>query len=173
MSNRRLVPLNVVSLPTAPTGTSRPGDIYHNSTDGNLYVSDGSVWVSLGGADGPYNSSDFAADFSARTTDDLAEGTNRLYFTVQRARSATAGVYDPAGAASAAQTAAESYTDTRLSTFTGLPDQSGFANYFLGTDGTTASWKSVPGVGNLDGGFPSTNFTSVAPVDGGSISWPS
>lgn len=112
MSNRRLVPLNVVSLPTAPAGVARAGDIYHNSTDGNLYVSDGTAWVSLGGADGPYNSSNFAADFSARTTDDLAEGTNRLYFTVQRARSATAGVYDPAGSADAAEQSAKAYSDS-------------------------------------------------------------
>lgn len=111
MSNRRLVPLNVVSLPTAPTGTSTAGDIYHNSTDGNLYVSDGTTWVSLGGADGPYNSSNFATDFSARTTDDLSEGSERLYFTVQRARSATSGIYDPAGSADAAEQAAKSYAD--------------------------------------------------------------
>lgn len=45
-------------------------------------------------------------------TDDLAEGTTNLYFTNQRALDATASAYDVAGAASAAQTAAEAYADT-------------------------------------------------------------
>lgn len=45
-------------------------------------------------------------------TDDLAEGTTNLYFTNQRALDATSAAYDAAGAASAAQTAAESYADS-------------------------------------------------------------
>jgi len=44
------------------------------------------------------------------TTSDLVEGTN-LYFTDQRALDATATAYDPAGSASAAQSAAELYAD--------------------------------------------------------------
>lgn len=43
-------------------------------------------------------------------TDDVAEGTN-LYFTNQRALDATSSAYDTAGAAAAAQTAAQSYAD--------------------------------------------------------------
>jgi hypothetical protein len=46
------------------------------------------------------------------TTDDLAEGTTNKYFTDQRALDATASAYDAAGAASAAQTAAENYADS-------------------------------------------------------------
>jgi hypothetical protein len=45
------------------------------------------------------------------TTDDLDEGTTNKYFTDQRALDATASAYDVAGAAAAAQSAAESYAD--------------------------------------------------------------
>lgn len=50
------------------------------------------------------------------TTDDLDEGTTNKYFTDQRALDATAAAYDPAGSASSAQTAAEGYADTAIST---------------------------------------------------------
>ena len=50
------------------------------------------------------------SDISNHDTGDLAEGTN-LYFTNQRALDATAAAYDAAGAASAAQTAAQNYAD--------------------------------------------------------------
>lgn len=143
MSNRRLVPLNVVSLPTAPAGVARPGDVYHNSVDGNLYVSNGTVWTSLGGADGPYGSGDFAADFAQRDTDDLTEGTSNLYFTVARARSATAGVYDPAGSAANAEAAANAYTDAAIADFDALPEQTGNAGKYLTTNGTSTSWGSI------------------------------
>ena len=51
------------------------------------------------------------SDISNHDTDDLGEGINNLYFTDARAQDALAGMYDPAGSASAAQTAAESYAD--------------------------------------------------------------
>lgn len=57
------------------------------------------------------------SDISNHSTTNLTEGTN-LYFTDARAQSAMAGLYDPAGSASAAQTAAESYTDTREAAIT-------------------------------------------------------
>jgi len=44
-------------------------------------------------------------------TDDLVEGTTNKYFTDQRALDATASAYDVAGAAAAAQVAAEDYAD--------------------------------------------------------------
>lgn len=50
------------------------------------------------------------------TTDDLAEGVTNLYFTNQRALDATAAAYDAAGSASAAQAAAQTYTDGEIST---------------------------------------------------------
>jgi hypothetical protein len=50
------------------------------------------------------------SDISNHDTGDLSEGTN-LYFTNQRALDATASAYDAAGAAAAAQTAAEGYAD--------------------------------------------------------------
>ena len=46
-------------------------------------------------------------------TDDVSEGTN-LYFTNQRALDATAQAYDLVGSASAAQSAAESYTNSAI-----------------------------------------------------------
>lgn len=58
------------------------------------------------------------SDISNHNTDALGEGTTNLYFTDARAQSAMAGLYDPAGSASAAQTAAESYTDTREAAIT-------------------------------------------------------
>lgn len=113
MSNRRLVPLNVVALPALPVGGHRPGDLVYNETDGNLYISDGASWTNLGGgSDGPYSSAAFTTDFSAQTTDALTEGTSNLYFTNQRAIDATAGTYDPSGSAAAAQAAAQAYSDS-------------------------------------------------------------
>jgi hypothetical protein len=46
------------------------------------------------------------------TTDDLTEGSTNKYFTDQRAQDALAGMYDPAGSASSAQTAAQNYADS-------------------------------------------------------------
>ena len=143
MSNRRLVPLNVVSLPTAPSGVARAGDLYHNSTDGNLYVSDGTAWTALGGADGPYGSGDFDYDFSRKTTDDLTEGSTNKYFTAQRALTATQGAYDAYGSAVAAEVAANLYTDQAIAGFDALPTQTGNAGKFLSTNGTTTSWQTV------------------------------
>lgn len=58
-----------------------------------------------------YTSSSFNTDFAAKDTDDLSEGTTNKYFTAQRALDATASAYDVAGAAAAAQDAAETYAD--------------------------------------------------------------
>lgn len=48
---------------------------------------------------------------NALDTDDIEEGTTNKYFTDQRALDATSAAYDPAGSASAAQTAAQIYAD--------------------------------------------------------------
>jgi hypothetical protein len=56
-------------------------------------------------------------DLTGFDTDDLTEGTTNLYFTNQRALDATSAAYDAAGAASAAQTAAESYADGLASNY--------------------------------------------------------
>lgn len=143
MSNRRLVPLNVVALPVVPTGGHRAGDLVYLETDGNLYVSDGQSWTALGGAVGPYGSVDFAADFAAQTTDNLTEGADNLYFTEARARAATDGMYDPAGSAIAAEIAANLYTDAAIADFDALPSQTGNAGKYLTTDGTATSWGEV------------------------------
>lgn len=49
----------------------------------------------------------------ALSTSDIEEGS-RLYFTPARAQAALAGLYDAAGSASAAQTAAELYADGKI-----------------------------------------------------------
>ncbi len=58
------------------------------------------------------------SSLSNHNTDDLSEGSSNLYFTNQRALDATASAYDTAGSASAAQAAAEDYTDTALLSYT-------------------------------------------------------
>lgn len=76
------------------------------------------------------------SDISNHNTDDLAEGSSNLYFTNTRARQAISGgtgisydnstgviavtsnTYDAYGAASAAESAANSYTDTQLANYT-------------------------------------------------------
>ena len=63
------------------------------------------------------------SDISNFDTDDLAEGTAQ-YFTNARAQAALAGMYDVAGAAAAAQSAAESYADGLASNY----DAAGSAN---------------------------------------------
>lgn len=150
MSNRRLVPLNVVALPALPVGGHRPGDLVYNETDGNLYVSDGSSWTNLGGAAGPYGSADFGTDFAAQSTDGLTEGTTNLYFTDARAVAATAGAYDPAGSSLQAEVAANLYTDQSIQAFDGLPDQTGNSGRFLTTDGASASWEVVDTSGAVE-----------------------
>jgi hypothetical protein len=51
-------------------------------------------------------------------TDDIEEGVTNLYFTNQRALDATASAYDASGAASTAETNANTYTDTALQDYT-------------------------------------------------------
>lgn len=85
-------------------GTPATGQFYFNSVDGELKFYNGSAWdvVSVG--------SDITSAIDALTTSAIEEGTN-LYFTNQRALDATASAYDAAGAASTAQTNAQSYAD--------------------------------------------------------------
>lgn len=144
MSNRRLVPLNVVALPSIPAGAARSGDIVYITTDGNLYVSDGTTWTAIGGASGPYGSLSFNEDFATKTTDDLTEGASNLYFTDARALTATASAYDPSGSATQAEIAANLYTDQSVAAFDPLPNQTGNNGRFLQTDGTSTAWAEVP-----------------------------
>lgn len=64
------------------------------------------------------------------TTSDLAEGTN-LYFTNQRALDATNAAYDAAGAASTAQSNAESYTDTAINGLDTDDIEEGISNLYF------------------------------------------
>lgn len=108
--------------------TSRNGDIVLNA-DGDTYlgsVASGNDIATTGYVDGLASNYDPAgsaatAESNANTytdtaingldTDDIEEGPTNLYFTNQRALDATAAAYDAAGAAAAAQSAAESYAD--------------------------------------------------------------
>jgi len=49
VSIKRLVPLNVFSASSAPSGTHSTGDMYYNTSDGILYVHTGSAWAATGG----------------------------------------------------------------------------------------------------------------------------
>lgn len=55
--------------------------------------------------------SDITAAIDALDSDDIEEGVTNLYFTNARAQDALAGLYDPAGSAANAQSAAEDYAD--------------------------------------------------------------
>lgn len=76
-------------------------------------------------------------------TDDLAEGSTNLYFTNQRALSATASAYDAAGAADTAETNANDYTDLLIGDAT-----------VDGTSGNTVTARIATAVSNLVGGAP-------------------
>jgi len=56
-------------------------------------------------------------DISNHDTDALEEGSSNQYFTNARAQAALAGMYDPAGSAANAQSAAESYADGLASNY--------------------------------------------------------
>ena len=57
-----------------------------------------------------------SSSIDALDTDAIEEGSTNLYFTDARALSATSAAYDAAGSASAAESAANSYTDGEIST---------------------------------------------------------
>lgn len=116
-----------------------------NHTNVSVDYDDAAGTLSLTGAE-TYGSTEFAADLATKDTDDLSEGTSNLYFTAQRALDATASAYDPTGSAAAAQAAAESYTDSAVAAFDALPSQAGNTGKYLTTDGSTASWQTLPGL---------------------------
>ena len=74
------------------------------------------ITVTYDDTDGEINFS-VADQWTGKTTDDLSEGATNLYFTNQRALDATASAYDAAGAASAAQSAAQTYADGLASNY--------------------------------------------------------
>lgn len=77
----------------------------------NLYFTDARARAAV--------AADIAAAIAGVTissTDAVPEGTTHLYFTNQRALDATTSAYDHAGAAATAQSNAEGYTDSAIST---------------------------------------------------------
>lgn len=77
------------------------------------------------------------------TTDDLDEGETNLYFTNERAVSATASEYDPIGSASTAESNANTYTDNLIGDAT-----------VDGTSGNTVTDRVATAVSNLVDGAP-------------------
>lgn len=79
---------------------------------------------------------------NALDTDDIEEGITNKYFTDQRALDATSTAYDPAGSASAAQTAAQLYADGLAVNY----DPAGAA----ATAESNANTYTDTAIGNLD-----------------------
>lgn len=48
MSKKALVPVSVLSSPTAPAGRYA-GELYYNSTNASLFVYTGTAWNAVGG----------------------------------------------------------------------------------------------------------------------------
>jgi hypothetical protein len=68
------------------------------------------------------------SDISNHDSDDVAEGTTNLYFTDERAETAMAGLYDPAGSAANAYSNATAYTDLEIgNAYADLEDYADFA----------------------------------------------
>jgi hypothetical protein len=89
------------------TSANTPNTVVKRDASGNF--SAGTITATFSG-NLTGNVTGTVSDISNHDTGDLAEGTN-LYFTNQRALDATSAAYDAAGAASAAQTAAQNYAD--------------------------------------------------------------
>lgn len=79
------------------------------------------------------------------TTDDIAEGTNNLYFTNQRALDGTDGAYDPSGSAAAAEANAQTHTNNLIG------DQT-----VDGTTGNTVFARIETAISNLVDSAPET-----------------
>jgi hypothetical protein len=68
------------------------------------------------------------SDISNHDSDDVSEGSTNLYFTDERAETAMAGLYDPAGSAANAYSNATAYTDLEIgNAYADLEDYADFA----------------------------------------------
>lgn len=81
------------------------------------------------------------------STDDLNEGSTNLYFTNQRALDATSAAYDVAGAASTAQSNAETFTTNAINALDTDDIEEGIANQYFtnqrALDATSAAYDAA------------------------------
>lgn len=104
------------------------------------------------------------------TTDDLTEGTTNKYFTNQRALDATSAAYDAYGAASAAEAAANTYTNNSIDALDTDDIEEGATNkYFSNTlargavsAGTGISYDSGTGVISVDNTIATQSYVNDA-----------
>lgn len=84
MSRKSLVPINILALPSAPTG-AHVGDVYFNTSTGSIHAYNGSDWTTV------FVNSDAVADLisgaALTSTDDLPEGTLNKYLTASHLQS--------------------------------------------------------------------------------------
>ncbi len=99
------------------------------------------------------------SDISNHDTDDLSEGSSNQYFTNARAQAALAGLYDPAGSAANAQSAAESYADSLAGNY----DPAGSASQALSDaeDYTDSHALLTTGVHGVNGNIVGTSDTQT------------
>lgn len=86
MARRFVVPVGLVALESDPTG-SFAGETYFNTVSGKIRIYDGvDTWLDAGTS--LQEVTDAIAGAAIDTTDDLNEGTNNKYFTIQRVNDA-------------------------------------------------------------------------------------
>lgn len=99
---------NVITASLLGNVTGQVSDISNHDTGDlsegtNLYFTNARAQAAVAG--------DISSAIDALDSDDIEEGITKLYFTNSRAQDALAGLYDPAGSAANAQSAAEDYAD--------------------------------------------------------------
>jgi len=111
LNKNELLNARIQNLSTAPSNPVS-GQIYYDTDTNQLTVWNGTDWLALAAGGNVTEAINNAID--ALDTDDIEEGSSNLYFTNQRALDATSSAYDASGAASTAESNANSYTDTAI-----------------------------------------------------------